>query len=169
MTAAPASRLRAARTHRHPVVALVVFVVLTEVVGIAGATSTSRGHDWFTHLHQPSFAPPDWVFAPVWTTLYALIAVAAWMVWLHHRSWQRDVALRWWTLQLALNAAWTPLFFGARRPVWALADVAVLVVVAAITALRFLPFERRASALMLPYLGWLVFALTLNAAIVALN
>jgi tryptophan-rich sensory protein len=163
---APAS---ASTARRHPVLALAGFVVLTEAVGLLGAPFSARGHDWYANLHQPSFAPPDRVFAPVWTVLYAVVAVAAWLVWRHHRSWQRDVALRWWAAQLVLNGLWTPLFFGARRPGWGLVDVVVLVVVAAITAVRFLPFDRRASALFVPYLGWLVFALALNATIVAHN
>jgi tryptophan-rich sensory protein len=165
----PSAPAAASRTHRHPAVVLAAFVVVSEAVGLLGAWFSTHGHDWYTGLHQPAFAPPDAVFAPVWTALYAVVAVAAWLVWRHHRTWQRDVALRWWSAQLVLNGLWAPLFFGVRHPVWALADVIALVVVVAITLVRFLPFDRRASALLLPYLGWLLFALALNAAIVARN
>jgi len=167
-SARPARPARRSWLHRHPLVALAVFVVVTEAVGAAGALAPRHPH-WYDQLARPSFDPPSWVFAPVWTLLYAAIAVAAWFVWRHHRTWQRDVALRWWTAQLLLNAAWTPLFFGARQPVWALVDLVVLFVAAGITAIRFLPLDRRASLLLLPYLAWLGFALALNGAIVGMN
>jgi tryptophan-rich sensory protein len=145
------------------------FVLVAEAAGVLGASLTPRDPSWYSHLDRPTFDPPSWVFAPVWTILYAAIGVAAWLVWRHHRTWQRDVALRWWLLQLLLNAAWTPLFFGIRHPAWALVDIGVLIVAAAITTVRFLPFDRRASLLFVPYLAWLGFAFTLNAAIVAMN
>jgi benzodiazapine receptor len=172
MAVAPVPDLRPVRppwTHRHEATVLAAFVVVSEAVGLLGARITPRDQAWYSHLARPTFAPPSWVFAPVWAVLSAATAVAAWFVWRHHRTWQRDVALRWWALQLVLNAAWTPLFFDARQPVWALVDLSVLGVVAAITTVRFLPFDRRASALFVPYLAWLGFALALNGAIVAMN
>lgn len=156
-------------THRHPVVFLVGFVVLAESAGLAGARFAARSQAWYSHPQRPTFAPPSWVFAPVWTVLSAAIGVAAWLVWRHHRTWQRDVALRWWAVQLALHAVWTLFFFGARQPTWALVDLVLLAAAAVITTVRFLPFDRRASALFLPYLAWLGFALALNAAIVAMD
>lgn len=156
-------------THRHAGLALAGFVAVAELAGIVGARLAPRSDAWYRALERPGFDPPGWVFAPVWTVLYAAIGVAAWCVWRHHATWQRDVALRWWAAQLALNALWTPIFFGLQRPGWALVDLSILLVVATITAVRFLPLDRTATLLFLPYLAWLGFAMALNLAIVTLN
>src|SRR4051812_40911883 len=131
MTAAPAPPLRRGRptwTHRHAAWFLTVFVLLSAGVGAAVAYATTRGESWYDELAHPRFAPPAWALAPVWGVAVAVTGVAAWRVWRHHRTWQRDVALRWWTVQLLLAAAWAPVLFVARRPGWALLDVAVLIV-----------------------------------------
>jgi benzodiazapine receptor len=172
MTAAPAPHLRAVRptwAHRHAAWVLAFFVLLSESACVAAAYAMTHGQSWYDRLAHPSFAPPVWALAPAWALMAAVTGIAAWRVWRHHRTWQRDVALRWWTVQLLLAAAWAPVLFIAHRPVWALVDAGVLVAVALVTALRFLPFDRRASAMNLAYVAWLAFVVVLSAALVSLN
>jgi benzodiazapine receptor len=161
--------IRPSWAHRHESAVLAGFVVLAELAGLAGALLASRSDTWYLALHRPAFDPPGWVFAPVWAVLYAALGAAAWCIWRHHHTWQRDVALRWWAVQLVLAAAWTPIFFGLQRPGWALADLSLAMIVAVVTAIRFLPLDRAATALLLPALAWLGFALAINIAIVSAN
>lgn len=109
-----------------PWLALLVFAV---AVGVAAAGSE------YASLEQPFFAPPSWVFGPVWTVLYVGIAVAGWLSW---RAAGVDAAIAWWVVQLLLNAAWTPIFFGAGEYGWALVEIGFLLaaVVATIVAVR---------------------------------
>lgn len=148
--------------------ALVGFLVATQCAGLVGVATTERGA-WFDQLEKPSFNPPSAVFAPVWTTLYALIGFAAWRVWALEDSKERSSALRWWAVQLALNAAWTPIFFGARNLGLALVDIVLLWFAIVLTITRFVRLDRVAGSLMAPYLAWVSFATALNAAFVALN
>jgi tryptophan-rich sensory protein len=150
--------------------ALVAFVAAAQAAGVIGIPFTDRGTDsWYSQLEVPPFNPPSWVFAPVWTTLYLLIGIAAWATWRRPDSPRRDRALVAWWVQLALNAAWTPLFFGAQRPGWALAEIVVLWLAAALTW-RWLARCSTASAwLFAPYMAWISFAVVLNASIVGLN
>lgn len=124
---------------------------------------------WYRRLSKPRFTPPEGLFAPVWSVLYALIAGAGFRLWRAPASAARRRALRWWAAQLALNAAWTPLFFGARRPRAALVDLALLdaAIVACVRAARRV--DRPAAWMLAPYLAWSSFALLLNAEIVRRN
>lgn len=124
---------------------------------------------WYEALAKPSWNPPNWLFGPVWTVLYIAIAVAAWMVW-RQVGWQAAAAaLTVWLLQLVLNGAWSWLFFGLRRPGWALVEILVLWVVIAITVALFWRLRPAAGALLLPYLAWVSFAALLNGTIWRLN
>lgn len=150
--------------------ALVLFVVVSQCAGLVGIPFTDRATDgWYDQLDKPSFNPPSWVFSPVWTTLYLLMGVAAWLVWRHRDSRARTVALALFGVQLVLNAAWTPIFFGAEAPGWALIEQLALNGAALATAVAFWRIDRRAGALLVPYLAWLGFATLLNAAIVSAN
>jgi translocator protein len=142
---------------------LVVFLALA--FAAAGVGSQFGPSPWFEALHKPSWNPPDWVFAPVWTSLYAMMAVAAWLVW---RTGAR-APLAWWLVQLVLNAAWSWLFFGLRRPDLAFADIVVLWVAIAATIVAFAPASRTAALLLAPYLAWVTFATALNGTIWRLN
>jgi translocator protein len=147
--------------------ALLGFVGLTLLVGAAGGAITAPAvRTWYLLLARPPGTPPNWVFAPVWTTLYVMIAVAAWLVW--GRPGGRR-ALRLWGWQLAANAVWAPLFFGLHRVGLALADAALLAVLAALTARRFAVISRPAGALMLPYVLWTCYACYLSAGFWWLN
>jgi tryptophan-rich sensory protein len=136
------------------------------VAGIGGAV-TSRGLSWYRRLDRPPYAPPDAVFGPAWAVLYATQAVAAWLVWRGDaRRAEYDVpALGTYSLQLGLNLAWTLLFFGLRRPAWALVEICVLWLAIAVTIREFSRKHRFAAALLLPYLAWVTYAAALNAGI----
>lgn len=120
---------------------------------------------WYGGLAKPAWTPPDWVFGPVWTLLYAMMAVAAWLVW-RRAGWDgARAALVLYFVQLGLNFLWSPLFFGLRSPGLGLVDIAALVCVLAATVIAFLRVDRLAGWLMAPYLAWVGYAAALNAAI----
>ena len=146
------------------------FVGVAQLAGLFGSlfTDTDAG-SWYDRLDQPAFAPPGWVFAVVWTVLYLAIGLAAWLVWRHDRDPRRRNALTWWGLQLLLNAAWPPLFFGAHAPRAALIEIVALVIAVFITMRQFLAIDRFAGWLFAPYLGWVLFATLLNGAFVVMN
>lgn len=140
------------------------------VAGLGGAASTSGLRDWYDDLDKAPWNPPGWVFGPAWTVLYILMAVAAWLVartGLDQGTVQ--IALALYGAQLALNLAWSLLFFGARAPGWALVDIVALVVLVAITTAAFWRIDATAGWLLVPYLAWIVFATTLNVWIVIRN
>lgn len=124
---------------------------------------------WFRALDKPAFQPPNWLFAPVWTVLYGTIAYSGYRVWARPGSAARSRALAWWAAQLVLNAAWTPLFFGAQRPTPALVDIAALDIAAIAYALAAAKVDPRAMHVIVPYLAWIAYATALNASIVARN
>ncbi|HEX4455945.1 MAG TPA: TspO/MBR family protein [Kofleriaceae bacterium] len=124
---------------------------------------------WFRRLRKPRFEPPNRAFGPVWTVLYATIAYAGWKIWRAEPSPARTRALALWGTQLGFNALWTPLFFGARKPGLALADMAALDATAIGFAAVAREVEPAAAKAFVPYLGWLGFATALNTAIVVKN
>ena len=149
--------------------ALPGFLVAVAVVALLGALSTGSAGSTYQSYDQPFFAPPSWLFGPVWTVLYTAMAVAAWLVW---RRWGwRDArgALTLYAAQLVLNAIWTPLFFGAEQLWWGLAVIVGLDIVLACTVVAFYRRRRIAGLLLLPYLAWVLYATSLNAGVAALN
>ena len=143
--------------------ALLGLIVLCQAAGATGALVTSA--DWYRELPRPGWAPPGWLFGPVWITLYTVMAVAAWLVWRAPASAARSRALVWFGVQLALNAAWTPVFFGLRSVGGGLAVIVVLLAAIAITIARFGPVSRLAAWMLAAYLAWVGFATALNGAI----
>jgi len=125
--------------------------------------------EWYARLRKPSWNPPNWIFGPVWTTLYVMMAVAAWRVWRLDGDGGRRKALGLFLVQLALNAVWTPLFFGLKQPALAFADIVLLWFAIGATAVAFFRMDRVAGWLMVPYLVWVSFAAALNAALWRLN
>ena len=124
---------------------------------------------WYFALNKPSWNPPGFLFGPVWSTLYTLMGIAAWLVW-KRGGWptqKRPLAL--FLLQLALNALWTPLFFGAHLMGPALAEMTLLWLAIAATIAAFLPVSKTAAALLVPYLLWVSFAAFLNFTLWRLN
>lgn len=152
------------------VLALVLFVGLCLGIGALGAAVTATSlTNWYPTLIKPSFNPPNSVFGPVWTTLYMLMAIAAWRVW---RSTDRDTArgpLAIFVLQLAVNLGWSIAFFGLRDIGLAVAVILALDLLVLATALMFRRIDRLAAWLLVPYLAWIAFATALNIAIWRLN
>ena len=165
---ASASRSPTMNSRSRNALSLLAFVAVTfAVAGIGGgATTPAIRSGWYGSLRKPAWTPPDAVFGPVWALLYTLMAVAAWRVW---RKCGLSGAHAWWTFQLVLNLGWSLLFFGARRPCLALAELVLLWLAISATIVSFRAADRRASALLLPYLAWTSFALALNVAIVRQN
>jgi tryptophan-rich sensory protein len=155
MTTAPAVR----RSSWVGLIPFALAVAVAALIGVLGVTGTAAEYQ---NLDQPSWAPPSWLFGPVWTVLYAMIAVAGWLVW-RRTGWTRALTL--YAAQLVLNAIWTPIFFGFGRYGLALADIIVLWVLIGATIWSFRPISRTAAWLLVPYWAWVTFATALNAAI----
>ncbi|GAK46601.1 TspO and MBR like protein [Tepidicaulis marinus] len=141
-------------------------VVLVSALG--GMMTASSVSSWYQTLERPSFNPPDWVFAPVWSALYLMMALAAWRVWRMEAA-GRGAALALFYGQLAANLGWSAIFFGLRAPGWALAEIVLLLVLITLTMRAFWRIDRVAGALFVPYLLWTAYATLLNASIVFLN
>ena len=142
-----------------------VFVLL--VAGAAFFGSQFQPGSWYAGLRKPPLNPPNWVFAPVWSVLYLAIAASGWLVWRARPG--SPVPLSLWAAQLALNAAWSFLFFGLRRPGFALVEILVLLVVLFATTVSFFAVGRLPGLLLAPYAAWVSFAAYLNAGIWYLN
>ncbi len=141
------------------------FIILVLGGGLLIGAGNMPG-DWYQSLAKPSFNPPNWVFAPVWSLLYVLIGVVGARTWLTLRH---SMAMRLWFAQLVFNFAWSPVFFGLKDPTSALIVILALLV----CVIGFIAASRRqdraAALLFLPYLAWVAFATALNGAIIALN
>ena len=151
--------------------ALVVAIVISETAGIIGSlfTVASVG-GWYTTLVRPSLTPPSWVFGPVWTTLYALMGTAAFLVWRYGWREQRvRRALGIFGVQLVLNAVWSIVFFGLQAPQVAFIEIIFLWLAIVATMIFFARVSRAATWLLVPYLLWVSFAAYLNLAIWLLN
>jgi tryptophan-rich sensory protein len=120
-------------------------------------------------LAKPAWTPPGWVFGPAWTVLYALMALAAWQVWRRRAATDVRMPIALFAIQLALNLAWTPIFFGMQRPGLALAEIVLMLAVILATTASFVRVSRTATLLMLPYCAWVCFATALNWAIWRMN
>jgi translocator protein len=138
----------------------VVTVPLILLLGFASGRMAPSGDEnpWFTQLVKPSIMPPEWAFPVAWTILYVLLGLSLAIVINARRARGRGLALTVFALQMAINLAWTPVFFGMHQVTTALAMIAVLVVLVAVTALLFWRVRAAAGLLLLPYLGWLCFA-----------
>ena len=150
---------------------LVVSIIACLAAGIIGSIFTrSAIPTWYATLEKPAFNPPNWLFAPVWTLLYIMMGIAAFLVWrkeLENR--QVRIALIVFLVQLVLNALWSVAFFGLESPLYGLIVIAALWVAILCTALQFYRISLAASVLMWPYLLWVTFAAVLNESIWLLN
>ena len=125
--------------------------------------------EWYARLQKPAWNPPNWIFGPVWTALYTIMAVAAWLVWKRGGFAGQRGALLFFLLQLLFNALWSPLFFGLHLPGLAFVDMVLLWLALLATVAAFWKAHRLAGAMLLPYLAWVTFAGALNFAIWRLN
>ena len=146
---------------------LVLWVLLSFVPSLTGVFF--RPGDWYAALEKPAWTPPGWVFGPVWTTLYTCMGVAAWLVWRKSGWAGARVALGLFLVQLALNAAWTPLFFGAHAMLVAFVCIVLMWLAVAATLVAFWRQRRAAGLLLAPYLAWLTLASALNWTLWRLN
>ena len=151
-------------------IALASVVAIEVLGGLSGWISNSGyGNAWFDALHKPSFMPPGWMFGVVWPILYALLGIALAMILAEPPSARRTTALTLFMVQLALNLAWSPIFFAGHDIGLAKIVIFIMALVAAYVARQFYRLRRIAGLLMLPYLAWLVFAGALNWSIETLN
>ncbi len=150
---------------------LLISIVISELAGIIGTFFTiSAIPTWYVTLAKPALNPPSWIFGPVWTTLYALMGIAAFLVW--KKGWDRaDVrkALSVFGLQLVLNAVWSIIFFGLHSPFWALVDITLMWLTIVWTMTLFYKISKPALWLLVPYILWVSFAAYLNYSIWMLN
>lgn len=144
---------------------LAVFILLVLGIGSLIGYATQPGA-WFETLTKPAFQPPNWLFGPVWTALYVMIAIAGWRIWdLEPNDGLRAI----WIAQLALNFMWSPAFFALENPGLALMVIVPMWITILLFVLRAWPRDRIAGLLFLPYLAWVSFATILNFAIWRLN
>lgn len=155
---------------------LLTFLVISFGVAALGTIATIQNVDgWYATAEKAAWSPPNSLFGPVWTVLYALMSVAAWLVWRQRKRVNVRPALTVYVIQLVLNALWTPVFFGlyplAGAPaLWiALAIILALDALVLVTMLRFWPVSKPAAWMLVPYWAWVLFATTLNAAVAVLN
>jgi tryptophan-rich sensory protein len=125
--------------------------------------------EWYGTLKKPAWNPPAWIFGPVWTALYTMMAMAAWLVWKREGFAGQRVALAFFLIQLLLNALWSPIFFGLHHALLAFADIVLLWLAVLATVVAFWKARPLAGALLVPYLAWVTFASMLNFAIWSLN
>ncbi|RRR42178.1 tryptophan-rich sensory protein [Mycolicibacter terrae] len=145
-------------------VSLVVVIIVAALGGIASADAAAE----YGKLAQPGWAPPSYLFGPVWSGLYLLMAVAAWLVWREGPRWTNPAIIAY-GLQLALNLLWSPLFFGLGWRGLALVDIVLLDVAVAATLALFWKVHRTAAVMLLPYFAWILFATALNYSVWSLN
>ncbi|MCW1922412.1 tryptophan-rich sensory protein [Luteolibacter arcticus] len=152
-------------------VKIVLSIVVMEILGgVGGFVTASSIGSWYAALERPPGTPPNAVFGPVWTVLYAFMGIAFALVW--HRAPAgpaKRTALTAFFIQLLLNLVWTPIFFGAHQLAAALVVIALLIVAIIVTIVRFRPLDRLAAALLVPYLLWVCYATYLNAGFFVLN
>ena len=143
--------------------------VLSFAASAVGAVASIEAKSFYRQLVQPSWAPPPWLFGPVWTVLYAMMAIAAWLVWRKGGFRANRIALSLFLVQLVLNALWTWIFFAWHSGAWAFAEIVVLWVLIVATIVAFWRVRPLAGALLIPYLLWVSFAAALNYSIWQLN
>ena len=152
------------------VAGLVVAIAICFLAAAIGGFATSSSvNDWYADITKPSWNPPDWIFGPVWTVLYLMMGVSAWLVWKKSGFKDSGYALAVFAIQLALNTTWSVIFFGLRQPGWALVEIIVLWLSIAITIAMFHRHSKLAAGLLVPYLLWVTFAAGLNYSIWSLN
>ena len=150
--------------------ALVVFVLLCfAAAGIGNLFTAPQIPGWYAKLAKPDWTPPSWLFGPVWSLLYLMMAVAAWLVWRRGELSRNKLPLIVFFIQLALNTLWSVLFFGLQQPGYAAIEIVALLLAIGATAILFARRSPLAAALLVPYLLWVSFATALNIAIWSMN
>lgn len=152
---------------------LIVSIAICQAAGIIGSVFTvSAIPTWYAGISKPAFAPPNWIFAPVWTTLFLLMGIALFLVWeryLEKKGKEEKIAISVFGVQLGLNILWSVLFFGLRSPFLAFIEIIVLWVFIALSIMKFYMISKNAAYLLVPYILWVSFAAFLNYSIWIIN
>jgi len=153
------------------IVSIIVWIVVCLAVGYVSSLFTTPSiATWYASLNQPAFSPPNWVFFPVWTTLYILMGIATGLVWTKRSSNKKaGSAVNLFVVQLILNFAWSYIFFTLHKPWWAFAEIVVLWIVLLWTIVSFKKVSATSAYLLVPYILWVTFASVLNLAVAMLN
>lgn len=148
---------------------IAVCVLLCAGLGFASGFSTANEiNGWYQQIQKPSWNPPNWIFSPVWTSLYILMGIAAGLIW-HSANEKKNKALMLFVLQFMFNLAWSFIFFSQHEIGWALAEITVMLILIIATTISFYRINKTAAWLMIPYILWVSFATCLNGAIWLLN
>ena len=152
------------------ILTLFASIIIAQLAGAVGSIFTAPSiQSWYVFLEKPFFAPPNWLFAPAWITLYALMGIAAFLVWQKRRKVEVKSALYFYFAQLLLNASWSVAFFGLQNPFLGFLVIIALWLLILVTMVKFYKIERIAGLLFIPYILWVTFATMLNFAIWQLN
>jgi len=149
---------------------LLISILIVFSFGFIGSFfTTSSITNWYAFINKPLFSPPNWIFGPVWTLLYILMGVSAFLIWQKRDNLKTKPALIFYGIQLILNALWSIIFFGMHNPGLALLEIVILWLFILITLIKFYKINKTAGLLFIPYLAWVSFASILNYAIWMLN
>ncbi|GAB4193026.1 MAG: tryptophan-rich sensory protein [Calditrichia bacterium] len=151
----------------NPSLAPVIWIIISLSAGFIGS-QFSPDH-WYEALNKPTWNPPNYIFGPVWTMLYILMGISAWLVWRKYKLSGASIAFVFFFFQLILNTLWSYLFFGLHRPDLAFMEIIVLWIAILVTLISFYKLHKTAALLLLPYLGWVTFAAVLNFTLWQLN
>lgn len=152
------------------IIGLAIFIAICLCAGGLGAIATTPEIEgWYKTIEKPFWNPPEYIFGPVWTTLYIMMGLAAWLVWKPEGFKAAATPLILFAAQLGLNVAWSWIFFGMHQPGWAFAEIVILCLAIVVTTVSFFRRSKAAGCLMVPYLAWVSFASVLNFVIWRLN
>lgn len=153
-----------------PIFKLIISIAIPLAVGgISSYFTATNVESWFTTITKPTFNPPNWLFAPVWTTLYIMMGIALFLVWNKKSTLSKNKAFLFFAVQMILNFLWSMIFFYQHEIGWALVDIILLWIMIIFTIFAFAPFSKTASWLLVPYICWVSFATLLNYSIWHLN
>ena len=157
--------------NRVKILKLIASILICQGVGSIGALFTSPAiSTWYTTIQKPSFNPPNWIFAPVWTLLFLMMGISLYFVW--NKGWEDKkikIAVFIFSAQIALNIFWSLLFFGLQSPFYAFIEIIILWLAILLTIISFYKISKIATYLLLPYILWVSFAAVLNFSILILN
>ena len=149
-------------------VKLIASILICQIAGIIGSIFTAPSiTTWYANLQKPGFSPPNWVFGPVWITLYTLIGISLYLVW--NKKKNIKIPLTLFFIQLILNSIWSIIFFGLQNPFYALIEIIILWITILLTIINFYKVSKKAGLLLLPYIIWVSVATILNYYIWILN
>jgi len=150
---------------------LAICILICQITGIvSGLLTTTQNNVWYNTIVKPSWNPPGYLFGPVWTILYVLMAISFWLVWKNDANESmKQEAMLFFAAQLFLNFWWTILFFKFHSPLWAFIDIILMIVLIFITIFRFSEISKTAAWLLVPYISWVCFAAILNYNLWKLN